>query len=207
MLQAIVSIATANENRVAADPRRRSEVLRTYLRLDDLHSALIEKGFTISRSANHLKLMPKRSASTEGKRHIETVPVRLCKSQNDASTKHEDADFCFSHAKDLNFIAAILGSEETIFISPDYKAIVKLGIIAAKLQTAMVLHLSYRVRLPNHDYIVASKHHLIPSIMPFFQLMIKHSLKPPLFLVRAQQQYTSGLVNTTGAMHYPIAWI
>ena len=114
--------------------------------------------------------MPKRSSSTEGKRHIETVPVRLCKPQNDAYTKHEDADFCFSLANDLNFIASILGSEETIFISPDDKAIVKLGIIAAKLQTAMVMHLSYRVRLPNHDYIVASKHHLIPLVYAFLSV-------------------------------------
>ena len=111
----------ANETRVTADRRRRSEVLRTYLRLDDLHSALIEKRFTISRSVTHLKLMPKRSSSTEGKRHIETVPVRLCKPQNDAYTKHEDADFCFSLANDLTFIASILGSEETIFISRDDK--------------------------------------------------------------------------------------
>ena len=95
LLQAIVSIAMANETRVTADRRRRSEVLRTYMRVDDLHTVLIEKGFTILRSATHLKLMQKRLSSTEGKRHIETVSVRFCKPQNDAYTKHEDADFCF----------------------------------------------------------------------------------------------------------------
>ena len=102
----------------------------------------------------------------------------------------------------MNFIASILGSEETIFIFPDDNAIVKLGIFAAKLQTAMVMHLFYRVRLTNHDYTVASMHFLIPSVMPFFRLIIKFSVKPPLFLVRAQQQYTSDLVSTTGAMRW-----
>ena len=167
LLDAIISIATANESKVAADPRRRSEQIRSYMRLDDLHKALCERKFNISRSATYLRLLPRRSASHQGKKHVVTVPVRLCKPQNDHYDKHPDADFCFSLVNDLNYIASILGPDECIFISPDDKAIVKLGIIAAKYQTAMVMHMEYKLRLPNHDFIVATKHHLIPSIYAF----------------------------------------
>ena len=178
LLEAIVSIATASENRVAADPRRRSEVVRSYMRLDDLHAELTKLGFSISRSATHLKLIPPRSNSIEGRRHVETVPVRICRPQNDAYVKHEDADFCFSLASDMNFLATILGSEEVIFISPDDKAIVKLGVIAAKLQTSLVMYMNYRTRLPNHDYVVASKHHLIPSVYAFLSIGDKTFAQP-----------------------------
>ena len=101
---------------------------------------LRERGFIISRSATYLRLLPRRSSSREGKLHIETVPVRICKAQNDHYDKHEDADFCFSLANDLNILASILG-EEVALISPDDKAIVKLGVVAAKMQTAVIMHL------------------------------------------------------------------
>ena len=122
--------------------------------LDHLLSELEARGFKIKRSAVHLKLLPKRSSSIEGKRHIKTVPVRICKLQNDFYDRHQDADFCFSIVKDLQLLASLLGPEECIFISPDDKAVVKLGVIAAKHQTSMVMHLEYKNRPPNHDFIV-----------------------------------------------------
>ena len=103
-----------------------------------------KKGFKISKSATHLKLLPPNSTPIEGRRHVEIVPVRICKAQNTGYTKHVDADFCFSLAHDLNTLASILGHEEVIFISPDDKAVVKFGAITAKMQTSMVMLLDYK---------------------------------------------------------------
>lgn len=38
------------------------------------------------------------------------------------------------------------------------------GITAAKCQTAMLMHMEYKVSLPDHDWVVASRHKLIPSV-------------------------------------------
>ena len=47
----------------------------------------------------------------------------------------------------------------------------KLGVVAAKRQTAMVMHVDYQVRLPSHDYAVASKHYFIPSVYSFLTIL------------------------------------
>ena len=102
-----------------------------------------------------------------GKLHVETVPVKLCRPENNAITKHADADVCFSLVNDVNYIASVLGPDFCVFISPDDKALCKLGVVLAKRQTTMVMALEYKVRLPNHNYDVASKHSLIPSVYAF----------------------------------------
>ena len=45
----------------------------------------------------------------------------------------------------------------------DDKAKVPLGIKAAKKQTPLLMHMEYQVTLPDHDFVVGSKHKLIPS--------------------------------------------
>ena len=61
----------------SADAKRRSEMLRSVQTLDDLHSLLENEGFKISRNATYCRLLPKKRNSTEGKRHVKTVPVKL----------------------------------------------------------------------------------------------------------------------------------
>lgn len=61
--------------KTAADSRRRTEMLRAYRTLDDLHEAVTEKGFNISRSGLYIRLLPRNSTTLEGKRHVPTVPV------------------------------------------------------------------------------------------------------------------------------------
>ncbi|CAH1105831.1 unnamed protein product [Psylliodes chrysocephalus] len=46
----------------------------------------------------------------------------------------------------------------------DEKTRVPLGIIAANAQAPILLHLDYRVKLPDHDFVVAEKHKFIPSV-------------------------------------------
>lgn len=73
ILEAIVDLVLLKS---AADAKRRTEMIRTYRTLDDLHGAIVDLGFSISRSGLYLRLLPKNSSTTEGKRHIRTVPVR-----------------------------------------------------------------------------------------------------------------------------------
>lgn len=41
---------------------------------------------------------------------------------------------------------------------------VAIGITAANIQAPMLMHMEYRVKLPDHDWVVASGHKLIPSV-------------------------------------------
>ena len=45
--------------------------------LDDLHAGLLKKGYVLSRQALYLHLIPRKSDTTEGKRHVWTVPVKI----------------------------------------------------------------------------------------------------------------------------------
>ena len=46
----------------------------------------------------------------------------------------------------------------------DDKAKIPLGLAAATKQAPILMHLEYKVRLPDHDFAVAARHKLIPSV-------------------------------------------
>ena len=73
LLKTIVDLVTCGS---AADGRRRTDVLRSCRRLDDLHEQLKNLGYSLSRSATYLRLIPRRFNTEEGKRHVKTVPVK-----------------------------------------------------------------------------------------------------------------------------------
>jgi hypothetical protein len=85
--------------------------------LDDLTSQLNKDGFNVKRSAVYLRLQPKMSNNSEGKRHITTVPVRLIRAQNDHHIKHPDGIFCAGTIRRLEELASALGHDEVLFIS------------------------------------------------------------------------------------------
>ena len=60
----------------AASDKRRDDLIRSVKTLDDLHKALEDLNYKISRSALYLHLLPKSAHSSEGKKHVKTVPVR-----------------------------------------------------------------------------------------------------------------------------------
>lgn len=64
----------------------------------------------------------------------------------------------------LETIASILGPHSVIFLSEDDKARVPIGLTAANKQAPLLMHVKYKVSLPNHDFVFASKHKLIPSV-------------------------------------------
>jgi hypothetical protein len=101
-------------------------------------------------------LLPNRSGSLEGKRHVLTFPVRLVRAQNDQHSKHVDGKICASTIRRLEELTSFLGPHELSFLSQDDKARVPIAITAAKKQNPMLMHLEYRISLPDHDWVVDS---------------------------------------------------
>lgn len=78
-------------------------------------------GFQISRSASYLRLLPRKSNSDEGKRHVQTVPVRLRRATNDSHRSHVDSKFCQATINYMEEIASLLGTKQVLFVSQDDK--------------------------------------------------------------------------------------
>lgn len=107
---------------------------------------------------------PKLALFLLGKTHIKTVPVKLIRAQNDEHKKHPDGKFCRATIKQLEELASMLGPNQVFFLSQDDKARVPIGLTAAKAQSPMMMHLEYKISLPDHDWVVAARHKLIPSV-------------------------------------------
>lgn len=90
--------------------------------------------------------------------------MKLLRASNDIHKKHVDGLIATSTIRHLEQIASILGPKEVIFVSQDDKARVNIGVCAANKQRPLLMHLDYRVSLPDHDWVVASKRKFIPSV-------------------------------------------
>ncbi|KAG5864171.1 hypothetical protein JTB14_028084 [Gonioctena quinquepunctata] len=66
--------------------------------------------------------------------------------------------------QELQNIASILGPDQVFFISQDDKARVPIGVTAANKQAPLLMHMEYRIKLPDHDWVIAERHKLIPSV-------------------------------------------
>lgn len=86
------------------------------------------------------------------------------KPSNDEHKHHDDSRFCFQTIKHIKTVVGIVGPKQVLVISVDDKEKVPLGVTAAKLQSTMAMSLERKVRLPDHDFVVASKHKLVPSV-------------------------------------------
>lgn len=161
LLKTIIEIAMHGS---ASHDKRREDMFRSVKTLTQLKEKLIDAGFQISRAATYLRLLPRKSNSQEGKRHISTVPVRLCRAQNDLHAQHADSSFATVAIHFLEEIASVLGPNQVAFISQDDKARVPIGVTAANKQTPLLMHVEYRVKLTDHDWVKASRHKLIPSV-------------------------------------------
>lgn len=161
MLNTIIELATFG---ASAEERRRCEALHSCRTLTDLHDRLIELGYQISRSATYIRLLPKRYTILERKRHVITVPVKLSRPEADHHYAHLDQQFCNATIRFLETIASILGPHQVSFISQDDKARVPIGLTAANKQAPLLMHVEYCVSLPDHDWVLAAKHKLIPSV-------------------------------------------
>ena len=167
LLKTIIALAMHGS---ASHEKRQSDVYRTIKTLDELTDQLNKDGFNISRSGVYLRLLPRRSASIEGQRHVVTVPVKLIRAQNDHHAQHVDGPFCTATIRYLEELASFLGPQEVCFISQDDKCRVPIGLTAANKQSPLLMHVEYRVSLPDHDLVVAEKHKLIPSVYAGIQI-------------------------------------
>lgn len=77
---------------------------------------------------------------------------------------HSDAHFAAATVKFLKNLATLYGQEAVCMVSQDDKARVPLGVTAASKQGPILMKMDYRVQLPDHDFVIASKHKLIPSV-------------------------------------------
>lgn len=161
LLKQIISIATYAS---ASHARRNDESYRSVKTLNELTEKLKQDGFNLSRSGTYLRLIPKRMSSQEGKLHVKTVPVKLLRSQNEAHSKHPDGKFCRATLRSLDEIASVLGPNQILYMSQDDKARVPIGMTAAKSQAPLLMHVEYKVTLPDHDWVIAARHKLIPSV-------------------------------------------
>lgn len=161
LLSTIVDLVQASG---ATDDRRQTEILRTVKTLDDLVDGLGQQGIKISRSATYLRLLPRRGNTLEGKRHVQTVPIKLLRPENSLRKRNIDRMFAKSMVDDLNEICQLFGRQNVTFMSNDDKARIPLGLAAASLQAPIMMHLEYKVRLPDHDFVVGARHKLIPSV-------------------------------------------
>lgn len=138
--------------------------MRSVKTLDQLTEALNHLGFEVCRSSVYYRLQAKNSRTTDGQRHVRAVNVALAKAGKDLHKSHEDGYFCKSTMTALDEVASFFGPTEVAKLSIDDKARVPLGIAAATAQAPLLMHMEYRVRLPDHDWVVADRHKLIPSV-------------------------------------------
>ena len=162
LLKTICDIAIGGS---AADERRRSTVIRSLRTLDDLTEALRGQGYSLSRSSVYLHLRPRKETSREGKRHVNSCPVKLAKPENKEHKYHTDTKFARATISNIEELASILGPQEVSFHSQDDKCRVALGITAATKQAPLLMHTEYKIKLPDHDFVVAKAHKLIPSVI------------------------------------------
>ena len=62
-------------------------------------------------------------------------------------------------------IAEIVGPRAAVAVCVDDKSSVRIGVTAAKEQRPMLMNMNVRVRLPDHDFPVGTRHALVPSVM------------------------------------------
>ena len=70
-----------------------------------------------------------------------------------------------SFTKDMKALDLLFGPVALTYASVDDKARVPLGRAAANLQSPILMHLEYKVRLADHDFAVGERHNLIPSVI------------------------------------------
>ena len=128
-------------------------------------------GFKLKCFSVYLHLLPRNYKAIEGKRHSTTAPVKLYKSQNSKHASHPSIKFARASIRSLEELATVLGPAEVTFHSQDDKAKVPIGLTAASKQAPMFMHMEYQVTLPDHDFVVAPKHKLIPSVIGDMKLV------------------------------------
>ena len=90
--------------------------------------------FKLGRTTLYRRLIPVRRNSSEGKRHVHTVPVMLARATYDGrDLKKKGLHFAFGVQRMMHQLSAVL-PHDVVYISPDDKATIPLGIPAVAKQ-------------------------------------------------------------------------
>ena len=81
-----------------------------------------------------------------------------------------DCLFCAATIRHLEESTSLLGPNEVCFVSQDDKTRVPIGLTAANRHSPLLMHVEYRVSLPDHDWVVAAGHKLIPKVYAGIQI-------------------------------------
>ena len=162
LLHDILKIATIG---AACGDKRRDDIFRTVKTLDDLKSAIDALGYTVSRQALYLRLLPRDAKSLHGQKHVKAVNVKLVRPSNDLRKKHPDRIFARESCRGVDEIVTYFGPEASVFLGQDDKSSVPLGVPCAKKQSSILMNMRVRVRLPDHDFKVGKRHLLTPSVL------------------------------------------
>ena len=75
-------------------------------------------------------------------------------------------------------IVSLFGSD-VFALSVDDKAKVPIGVTAVTKQAPLIMHVSYKIRLPDHDFVKATKHKLTPSVYAACEIKAPSSRADP----------------------------
>jgi hypothetical protein len=167
ILEAIANIALAC---AGADDKRRRDVMNSVRTLDDLKRELDTMGFQIGRTTLYRRLEPKNSKTAEGKRHVNTVKVRLRRPDTTGRDFHMDTWFCQASIRNLTELATMLNPRQVCLLSVDDKCRIPIGVAAVGKQSPLLMSSEYRLEMPDHDFVKAPRHKLIPSVTAAIQI-------------------------------------
>lgn len=85
------------------------------------------------------------------------MPVKLVKLKMISIRNILIGFFCEASVKYIEEISFPLSPNQVCFLSQDDRSRVPLGVTAANKQCPFLMHLKYRVRLPDHDFVKAPK--------------------------------------------------
>ena len=111
LLSTIINIVQAWP---ATNDRRKRETLCSLTTLDDLHQELTKLGFKCSHWAVYDRLLPRWRFSREGKRHVQTTPVKLLRPEHSLRKKNIDRIYANSFFDAMMSINELLGGDANL---------------------------------------------------------------------------------------------
>ena len=93
--------------------------------------------------------------------------------------RHADADFTFAIKRQIHDIVSLFGSDNVFVLSVDDKAKVPVGVTAVRRQAPLIMHVSYKIRLLDHDFVNDTKHKLTPFLYSACEIKTPSSRADP----------------------------
>ena len=91
---------------------------------------------------------------------MKRLPTLSCKTQS----KNPNCWFAAATMKHVEELAVLMGKNNVAIIGKDDKGHIPLSIPAVKKQIPILMTMEYPVILPDHTFVVSTKHKLIPSV-------------------------------------------